>query len=557
MTPGRFARLASLAAPAALLGAAAVRFHDYLLGGSVVSRDAGFFFVPLRERHGASPLCRRAAALERRFRRGALARREPERRRLLARHVARAGRRDDGALPPPRRPRPPPRLRRPSLARRLERSRARGGARPPLLGRLPDGAAPHHDHRLRRAAPPRARGARNARPVRCPGDAAASRPSQGSPSVSRFSEASRSSPRSGPPARGARARPRGDRRARRPGAARPRAPGRPRGGGAPLGGSRRRPAPSDGGRARALGPGLADARRGGGALLVGPAGAAPDAPRAAPDGRPGGGGRPRLLGRADVRRGQPLLPRPRPRPRPALSSPRPPWATRAAGPRSASRGWRRSCRSGGSSLRSERFSGRCRSSGTRRSGGSSRRSDCAARRPSESTGCATTRRRRDASPARRFSSPRSWPFPQFLALAAPEALASLLRAAGLAGDRHLGGTGRRAPGAAPPGGPRHRSPPRAPAAPREVGAAVPPDGRRDRRRALPARRRAPRDRLGSRRAAGLLHDASGGGRRPPWRRPAAGAFTSTARTTRRGRRPSHSNGAGSIRCGRSRERSSA
>ncbi len=48
MTPGRTARLASLAAPAALLGAAAVRFHDYLLGGSVVSRDAGFFFVPLR-----------------------------------------------------------------------------------------------------------------------------------------------------------------------------------------------------------------------------------------------------------------------------------------------------------------------------------------------------------------------------------------------------------------------------------------------------------------------------------------------------------------------------
>ena len=48
MTPGRFARLAFLAAPAALLGAAAVRFHDYLLGGSVVSRDAGFFFVPLR-----------------------------------------------------------------------------------------------------------------------------------------------------------------------------------------------------------------------------------------------------------------------------------------------------------------------------------------------------------------------------------------------------------------------------------------------------------------------------------------------------------------------------
>jgi len=49
VTPGRLARLASLAAPAALLGAAAFRFHDYLLGGSVVSRDAGFFFVPLRE----------------------------------------------------------------------------------------------------------------------------------------------------------------------------------------------------------------------------------------------------------------------------------------------------------------------------------------------------------------------------------------------------------------------------------------------------------------------------------------------------------------------------
>ncbi len=49
MTPGRFARLATLAAPAALLGAAALRFHEYLLGGSVVARDAGFFFVPLRE----------------------------------------------------------------------------------------------------------------------------------------------------------------------------------------------------------------------------------------------------------------------------------------------------------------------------------------------------------------------------------------------------------------------------------------------------------------------------------------------------------------------------
>jgi hypothetical protein len=49
VTTGRAARLASVAAPAALLGAAAFRFHDYLLGGSVVSRDAGFFFVPLRE----------------------------------------------------------------------------------------------------------------------------------------------------------------------------------------------------------------------------------------------------------------------------------------------------------------------------------------------------------------------------------------------------------------------------------------------------------------------------------------------------------------------------
>jgi len=49
VTPGRFARLVPLAAPAALLGAAAVRFHDYLAGGSVVGRDAVFFFVPLRE----------------------------------------------------------------------------------------------------------------------------------------------------------------------------------------------------------------------------------------------------------------------------------------------------------------------------------------------------------------------------------------------------------------------------------------------------------------------------------------------------------------------------
>lgn len=49
MTPGRRDRLASLAAPAALLGAAALRYHGYLLGGSVVGRDASFFFVPLRE----------------------------------------------------------------------------------------------------------------------------------------------------------------------------------------------------------------------------------------------------------------------------------------------------------------------------------------------------------------------------------------------------------------------------------------------------------------------------------------------------------------------------
>lgn len=49
MTPGRLARLAPLAAPAALLGAAALRYHDYLAGGSVVGRDAVFFFVPLRE----------------------------------------------------------------------------------------------------------------------------------------------------------------------------------------------------------------------------------------------------------------------------------------------------------------------------------------------------------------------------------------------------------------------------------------------------------------------------------------------------------------------------
>lgn len=49
MTSGRLARLAPLAAPAALFGAAAVRYQDYLAGGSVVGRDAVFFFVPLRE----------------------------------------------------------------------------------------------------------------------------------------------------------------------------------------------------------------------------------------------------------------------------------------------------------------------------------------------------------------------------------------------------------------------------------------------------------------------------------------------------------------------------
>lgn len=49
MTPGRLARLEPIAAPAALAGAVALRFHEYLLGGSVVGRDAIFFFVPLRE----------------------------------------------------------------------------------------------------------------------------------------------------------------------------------------------------------------------------------------------------------------------------------------------------------------------------------------------------------------------------------------------------------------------------------------------------------------------------------------------------------------------------
>ena len=49
MTPGRLARLEPFAAPAALAGAVALRFHEYLLGGSVVGRDAVFFFVPLRE----------------------------------------------------------------------------------------------------------------------------------------------------------------------------------------------------------------------------------------------------------------------------------------------------------------------------------------------------------------------------------------------------------------------------------------------------------------------------------------------------------------------------
>ncbi len=49
MTPGRLARLEPVAAPAVLAGAVALRFHEYLLGGSVVGRDAVFFFVPLRE----------------------------------------------------------------------------------------------------------------------------------------------------------------------------------------------------------------------------------------------------------------------------------------------------------------------------------------------------------------------------------------------------------------------------------------------------------------------------------------------------------------------------
>ena len=49
MTRGRLTRLAPLAAPAALLAAAAVRHAGYLAGGSVVGRDAVFFFVPLRE----------------------------------------------------------------------------------------------------------------------------------------------------------------------------------------------------------------------------------------------------------------------------------------------------------------------------------------------------------------------------------------------------------------------------------------------------------------------------------------------------------------------------
>ena len=47
MTPGRLARLEPFAAPAVLAGAVALRFHEYLLGGSVVGRDAAFFFVPI------------------------------------------------------------------------------------------------------------------------------------------------------------------------------------------------------------------------------------------------------------------------------------------------------------------------------------------------------------------------------------------------------------------------------------------------------------------------------------------------------------------------------
>ncbi len=247
------------------------------------------------------------------------------------------------------------------MARRFARGRARGRERPPVLGRLPDGAAPHHDRRVRRAHPAGARGARDARSVRRPGNAEAAgdrraRPRPLAPGWRAGRHRDRGRGRGGarPPARRSR-------RAGRPVAARPRAPLRARRGGAPVGGNRRRPAPPDGGGARPLGPRHADARRGGSALLVRPSRPRPDAPRAPPDGRPTGRGRPRLLGRLDVRRGEPLLPRPRPRSRPARPGRRRAGQIPAAGPRSASRAWRRSCRSDGSSLRSERSSGRFRS----------------------------------------------------------------------------------------------------------------------------------------------------------------------------------------------------
>ncbi|MBK9063416.1 MAG: hypothetical protein IPL89_09515 [Acidobacteria bacterium] len=46
--PARASRLPSAAALAVVLAAFAVRFHDFLLGGTLYRRDAGFFFVPWR-----------------------------------------------------------------------------------------------------------------------------------------------------------------------------------------------------------------------------------------------------------------------------------------------------------------------------------------------------------------------------------------------------------------------------------------------------------------------------------------------------------------------------
>ena len=151
--------------------------------------------------HGAPPLRRGAAALERRLRRGAGARRQPERRRLLARHAGSSrssGRPGSSSSTSPsssssRSPR--------SAGSASRRAAALAGALVLLFsGVFQTVPLLFTTVAVRRAAPARPRGARDARPVRRARHAPARRRSPGSRSASRFSAASRSSRRSGRPA---------------------------------------------------------------------------------------------------------------------------------------------------------------------------------------------------------------------------------------------------------------------------------------------------------------------------------------------------------------------